>query len=740
MRVRVLSIILVLSLALLQLPSAAFAGGEEEFSSEAEAQLQETLPAEAGEPAPLEETENWAAAEELPADGENGETAGEEKPAETGAEENADPAEAVPPEVPETQDVSGEGEPPAEGEPAGETSAAVEGQIVNAASDSVLSSTAAKHTQVTSPEGYFELLIEADRDVAHPGETITFTVTVYNTGLAKLDFLVNDNISHPGSKPLEQNEIARRRSFSFTETYAVTENELNQKVYAYGVSVWAYDSDSKDIELDRLLPILFLDIDILPDPNNCSHADADKDGLCDACRGELCTVALTSDAGNGTSVSHLVGGGAGIAVIGQSVTISASPVDGYEFCGWYNGDTLVGSDLTCEITLTSTTTELTARFVPVAGLQLEVSANNGYFKVQDALKLSEYAQRLPAGENVTVSYVGDGFLYWVNGSYKIMSRDKDYTFTLVTDTSLRAVAAKGLSDGDVHYAVVIFESEFGQVMQSGTWGSDCSGIPKLPQGPSKLGYTFLYWALEGTNDRATVESICAAIREGTSSLILKPVYAANEERYTVTVMPVIDRTVREADAVQNADLRLGQSVFLRLPLESTNTRTFLCWAADAEGTKVLGYTAACYFPVNGNQTVYAIYGTTAETPDAQPSIALTGYTAFTDGAQHKVSYSISRSVPEGWTLLQHGVLYSVSVFDPADMVLGRENVIQTTSADRLANGIYTLNIGVTGKEDTSIAVRGYLMVKNETTGDQQTLYTEVCTGSWNSLSAGTAAD
>ncbi len=732
MRVRILSLILVLSLALLQLPSSAFAGGGEEYPVETEAFVQETLPAEADEPAPAEETENGAAAEDLPAE--------DPVPAQPDGEENADPEEDLPPEVSEMpSEGEPDNEPTSEDEPdeAVETSDAIEGQTANAASDSVLSSTAAKHIQDTSPDGYFELLIEADKDVARPGEMITYTVTVRNSRSRSrdvLDFVVNDYVT----TPLEKTGIAKGESFSFTRTYVATEADLNEGNVRYRVTVTAYGPDSDD-PIDGNPKPLVLSIDILPDPNNCTHTDANKDGRCDACRGEFCTVELTSDGGNGTSVAHLTGGSAGKAVVGQRVTISASPVDGYEFCGWYNGDTLVGSNLTCEVTLTSPLTKLTARFVPAASLQLEVSAN-GYFKVQDALQLDNYVRRLPAGETVTVSYQGEGFLYWVNGSQKIMSRNANYTFTLVTDTSLHAVTAKGLSDGDLHYAVVIFESEFGQVMQSSTW---CSGNMEdhttLPLGPSKLGYTFRYWALEGTTEQATPKSICAAIVEGTSALVLKPVYAANEGRYTVTAVPVVDRAVQKDYAARNEGLRLGQSLFLRLPLESTETLSFLYWAADEEGKTILSYATAYYFQVNGDQTVYAIYRTATETPDAQPTIALTGYTAFTDGAQHKVSYSISRSVPEGWTLLQHGALYSVSKSAAETMILGAEDVKQTTSSDLLANGIYTLNIGVTGKESTSIAVRGYLVVKNEATDEQQTLYTEVCTGSWSSLSAKAAA-
>lgn len=57
------------------------------------------------------------------------------------------------------------------------------------------------------------------------------------------------------------------------------------------------------------------------------------------------------------------------------------------------------------------------------------------------------------------------------------------------------------------------------------------------------------------------------------------------------------------------------------------------------------------------------------------------------------------------------------------MVIGAEGVRIYTSSDKRNNGVFTLNINVTGKENTVVYLKGYVIIKDSKTGNLETIYT-----------------
>ena len=105
---------------------------------------------------------------------------------------------------------------------------------------------------------------------------------------------------------------------------------------------------------------------------------------------------------------------------------------------------------------------------------------------------------------------------------------------------------------------------------------------------------------------------------------------------------------------------------------------------------------------------------------------MTGASAYTESGNNKLSFTAVRSLPEGYSIIEHGIIRSTDTsYGQADavdeMVIGAANVKKIVSADMSANGSYSINITVGAKTDTVVYARGYLVVRNQD-GEQSTVY------------------
>ena len=272
--------------------------------------------------------------------------------------------------------------------------------------------------------------------------------------------------------------------------------------------------------------------------------------------------------------------------------------------------------------------------------------------------------------------------------------------------------------------LVVFESYYGQIMQAETWNSKNTS-QTLPAGSSKLGGTFKHWMIEGDSEEhaATAESICEWIADKKSARItLIPVYEEDTTTYTVTVNYNTNDSSQNADTY--ADEKIGDT--LTVTAKDISGKKFAYWSSDAEGTNILSYDKSYFIRISGNVTLYANYKDETEEVEAKPAIAVTNvYRNVVDG-KSKLSFEVTRSVPEGYELQEQGVIYTTSSSykdNEASMVIGAEGVRIATSSDKLNNGVFTMNINVTGKETTVVYLKGYVIVKDSKTGNLETIYT-----------------
>ena len=141
------------------------------------------------------------------------------------------------------------------------------------------------------------------------------------------------------------------------------------------------------------------------------------------------TVTTVSDPENSGATT-----GNGTYVYGEQATVKATAQTGYNFCGWYEGESLVSEAAAYTFTVTSNR-DLTARFAKNP-YNVEANATTGGTTVGTGIY--EY------GQTATVTATpADGYAFrgWYEGTQKV-SEDASYSFTVTADRALTAQFSK----------------------------------------------------------------------------------------------------------------------------------------------------------------------------------------------------------------------------------------------------------------------------------------------------------
>lgn len=435
------------------------------------------------------------------------------------------------------------------------------------------------------------------------------------------------------------------------------------------------------------------------------------------------TISLTSRVDgttDGTTVVTLKGGGTFEA---SSVrTVEAPEKDGYEFKGWYLADSseqgyggnAISNNLSYTFELKADIS-LVAVYTANAKVRLSITGINFTVNNGSNQATGSYSQEFNAGTKITLAATGANFAYWMNSSKKIVSTSAQYEFTLVGNAEYTPV----YKNAEANSAFVEFVSDYGQIMQAAVYGaSESFG---LPSGPSKMGYRFTGWSM-------TAEEIQAAIAAGTTYIKVTPVYEALSAKYTVTVNYV------GTDDAQSAEEYKDQTVgsTMTLTAKTIAGRKFSHWASDRAGLNVLGTSENYYIAITGDVVIYAVYVEEAAEVEKKPVIAMTDIFTLHDGNKDKLAFSATRDIPQGYTLVEQGMLYAlVGGLDNGSMIIGGSNVLQYKAASVSEKGVFTLYVNVTGHTEAMIYTRGYVIVKNNTTGNLETYYSEISNASYN---------
>ena len=434
------------------------------------------------------------------------------------------------------------------------------------------------------------------------------------------------------------------------------------------------------------------------------------------------TVMVTSrTTGSNSPVANVAGGGSNITYA-EGTTVTASAISGYNFVGWFVNEytgTPYSTDLTCVVKPTDDCTMI-AVYEPISGgvFALEVSASK--FTVNGgATQRSYLLEKMPVGTQVTVVFKGsENFLYWVNESGKVVSTSKTYTFSMGSATTLKAVYA----EKEEHQAMVVFISHTQQVISSKGY-TDAQEI-QFPEPPIKMGATFVRWSMTEAEIRAAMATTATGI------IVVEPVYEFNAGSYTVTVNYPNDETATYTATVGKITTVTAKSI---------DGKVFKCWK---NGDTVLGYTETLKIAPRGDLILTTEYVDAGTTVDRLPVIALTEISASQQGAKYAVSFTATRSVPNGYTVTEQGVLVSTDSrygeagaldtmkLDADGVKPDNTQILKATNTD--ATGVTVLN-GIVSAADRTVYGRAYMILR-DSSGTMVYVYSDtILSDSYNSL-------
>ena len=434
------------------------------------------------------------------------------------------------------------------------------------------------------------------------------------------------------------------------------------------------------------------------------------------------TVMVTSrTTGSNSPVANVAGVGSNITYA-QGTTVTASAISGYKFVGWFVNEytgTPYSTDLTCEVKPTDDCTMI-AVYEPISGgvFALEVSASK--FTVNGgATQRSYLLEKMPVGTQVTVVFKGsENFLYWVNESGKVVSTSKTYAFSMGSATTLKAVYA----EKEENQAMVVFISHTQQVISSKGY-TDTQEI-QFPEPPIKMGATFVRWSMTEAEIRAAMATTATGI------IVVEPVYEFSAGSYTVTVNYPNDETETYPATVGKITTVTAKSI---------DGKVFKCWK---NGDTVLGYTETLRIAPRGDLTLTAEYVDAGTTVNRLPVIALTEISASQQGAKYAVSFTATRSVPDGYTVTEQGVLVSTdSRYGEAGALDAMkldadgdepDNTKSLKATNTDATGVTVLN-GIVSAADRTVYGRAYMILR-DSSGAMVYVYSDtILSGSYNSL-------
>ena len=340
---------------------------------------------------------------------------------------------------------------------------------------------------------------------------------------------------------------------------------------------------------------------------------------------------------------------------------------------------------------------------------------------------------------------------WANENGKILSQNESLTWTLGTATVITAVTE------ETGAATVAQVSDFNQVLDI----RSVSGAlleRDIVETPVRLGRTFRGYKIKGNETLFATKAEVAGkatelISQGVSYIEITPVFERDASKAVLTVKVVTtDRALSSLTSEEISELGKTASILTTVEAELA-AKTELTLPATFGGkpfsgaalvkfglTEILSSERTFTFGAFEDETIYAIYG--AET-DTVPVIAFTGAEATLQPADTRYTYSfaVERSVPEGWTVTEQGILYTngAKFADSSEAdnamtlesgALDEKTVFAARSSEVDRMGVTVLNIkNVPG--NIIFYAKGYMVLSHTENGEavREVIYSRMMTGS-----------
>ena len=416
--------------------------------------------------------------------------------------------------------------------------------------------------------------------------------------------------------------------------------------------------------------------------------------------------------------------------------MTAPETEGFTFVGWfagsYSSDNLKSPDQTYTFTVEENVTLIAVYEAKALTGKLHIRGRG--YKVQyanddpnydpDLIHTSSEDFVVPIGVQVTLIFTGEDFKYWVNYSNNIVSTEAQFSFVMVSETTISVYTTTVDNPTDVS---VIFLNGYNQVLAKQNIADEYDWDDVVPPViPSRMGHTFDGWYIADENGKPTEteadgQSVMAA---GSSIVVIVPKFVTNGQVYTLKVKSVDNGT--EAD-YETYELDAGISKTINaLDIADGNgcTGSFQYWML---GENIVSYADSyTVVSVGGKElTLTAVFSD--ENVDEQPTIAITQvYRTETSDGKHKISFTMSYYLPDGYTVQKSGFVYANDAKLPDDLddfVVDNPNVYKHIAKvkEETNTVIYTMNMTVT-KLDSNVHVRAFVICTDDATGEIVAVY------------------
>ena len=346
---------------------------------------------------------------------------------------------------------------------------------------------------------------------------------------------------------------------------------------------------------------------------------------------------------NGNEIEGNVSG-LGMYMPGNTLTLTAPIVNGYDFVGWYNysenspyytGGVLCGSNM---YTFTVTNAAHYTAVYKARSASATVTINGGTsYTINGNNKYGEDSQAYAIGTSITVATNSANFEYWKNSYGMVLSRSNSYTFNVIGADTIEAV----FTNNSANTATIIFESDSGQVIDR--YQLTTGDNRALPVLPTKYGYTVSGWDLDGDGSyNSTNDTLAAAISRGLNGTVtIKAVYALKANTYNINV----------TNGTGTGTYSQDELVTVTANAPATGKK-FSHWR-DVNN-HILCYNSTYRFKADRNISLVAVYVDQNATVDAIGTTEIINMEK--DESRNALIFVSLSSVPEGCTIEKAGVL------------------------------------------------------------------------------------
>ena len=189
------------------------------------------------------------------------------------------------------------------------------------------------------------------------------------------------------------------------------------------------------------------------------------------------TVAENVNAGSVTALNQAY-------VAGETVTLSASTNAGYTFIGWYNGNSKVGENLECQVSMPSENTAYTAKWVKVETVSDDETAGS----------VTALSGKYNAGETVTLTAstnAGYTFIGWFDDDGKRVGTELNSEIEMPSENTVftaKWVKVETVSDDETAGSVTALSGKYN------------AGETVTLSATTNAGYTFIGWYIGNSKE------------------------------------------------------------------------------------------------------------------------------------------------------------------------------------------------------------------------------------------------